>query len=217
MTFPWAVGYTNAVKDLIFDFDGTIADTTALMLDIGNEMLTEIGRPAIGVDEFKRLRDMTIPQGLRELKLPAHLLPSLALRAKQMLQSRLPQLQPCDGMIDVLKQLHGQNRTLGITSSNSAANIDHFLERYGIQGLFAFVQSGASLFGKGWRLKLALRRYHLDKENVLYVGDEVRDIDTARSAGVEAAAVTWGVNSRDLLTSHQPDHLIEKPAQLLKR
>src|SRR5262245_13801927 len=43
-----------------------------------------------------------------------------------------------------------------------------------------------------------------------YVGDEVRDIEAARKA-----AVTWGFNTRDLLARHRPDHLVERPDQLL--
>jgi phosphoglycolate phosphatase-like HAD superfamily hydrolase len=50
---------------------------------------------------------------------------------------------------------------------------------------------------------------------VLDVGDEVRDIETARQAGVAVAAVTWGFNSRELLARHAPDYLVERPEPIL--
>ena len=51
---------------------------------------------------------------------------------------------------------------------------------------------------------------------MLYVGDEVRDVEAAEKAGVAVAAVTWGFHSGSLLQSHSPDHLVTDPRQLVK-
>ena len=51
---------------------------------------------------------------------------------------------------------------------------------------------------------------------MIYVGDEVRDIEAARKAGVAAAAVTWGFHAETLLTANHPDHLITEPRQLVE-
>jgi phosphoglycolate phosphatase len=46
------------------------------------------------------------------------------------------------------------------------------------------------------------------------VGDETRDIDAAREAGVQCAAVTWGIHSRQVLQKHAPAAIIDKPEEL---
>ena len=56
----------------------------------------------------------------------------------------------------------------------------------------------------------------LHPSNVLYVGDEVRDIEAAKKAGIRIAAVTWGYNSKKALEAYKPDYLVTKPEELLQ-
>jgi phosphoglycolate phosphatase-like HAD superfamily hydrolase len=56
----------------------------------------------------------------------------------------------------------------------------------------------------------------LPARDVVYVGDEVRDIEAGRQAGVAVAAMTWGFNDRALLARHCPDYLVERPEELLQ-
>ena len=53
------------------------------------------------------------------------------------------------------------------------------------------------------------------KDKCIYIGDETRDIEAARKAGVKVAAVSWGLNSREALEKYQPDWLLENPKNLL--
>ena len=48
---------------------------------------------------------------------------------------------------------------------------------------------------------------------VIYVGDEVRDITGAKNAGVKVIAVAWGYNSRELLEKHKPDFPVDTPQE----
>jgi len=70
------------------------------------------------------------------------------------------------------------------------------------------------LFGKGKALKRILRAEKLERADVLYVGDEVRDIEAAQRAGVKCAAVTWGFHAADLLRTANPDFVLETPGEL---
>jgi phosphoglycolate phosphatase-like HAD superfamily hydrolase len=71
------------------------------------------------------------------------------------------------------------------------------------------------LLGKQRGLRRVLRQTALAAHDVLYIGDEVRDITAAQDVGLDVAAVTWGVNSRSLLAQHSPSQLIDRPEQLL--
>jgi phosphoglycolate phosphatase len=58
--------------------------------------------------------------------------------------------------------------------------------------------------------------YSLASDECVYVGDETRDVEAARKAGMRSAAVTWGFNSRELLEKSRPDFLIDRPGELLE-
>jgi phosphoglycolate phosphatase-like HAD superfamily hydrolase len=50
----------------------------------------------------------------------------------------------------------------------------------------------------------------------VYVGDESRDLDAARKAGVSVAAVSWGFHAPELLASMNPTYMLEHPRELLR-
>ena len=62
---------------LLFDFDGTIADSIHLGLSIANELAEEFGLSKIDDAQFQILRSMSIPKALRELKIPLYKVPKL--------------------------------------------------------------------------------------------------------------------------------------------
>ena len=58
-------------------------------------------------------------------------------------------------------------------------------------------------------------KYHLDQNQTVYVGDEVRDIEAARRAEIQVIGVTWGFNTRAVLKKNSPDTIVDNPADLL--
>jgi phosphoglycolate phosphatase-like HAD superfamily hydrolase len=103
----------------------------------------------------------------------------------------------------------------GILTSNSQENVTQFLIANQLEQ-FDVIYSGASLFGKSKVIRSALKKQNLKTTDVLYVGDETRDIDAARSAGVRIVSVSWGFNNREILSAQMPDYLIDDPNQLSK-
>ena len=80
---------------------------------------------------------------------------------------------------------------------------------------FAFVRSSAGLFGKSRVLRRVLRERQLTGAGVLYIGDEVRDIEAARACGIDTIAVAWGANHVDKLTQWNPRFMAHRPEELL--
>ena len=72
------------------------------------------------------------------------------------------------------------------------------------------------LFGKEVPIRRQVNAVDVPPQQVIYVGDEVRDIEAGRKAGIEVAAVTWGLNSRSLLQRYRPTLLVEEPKELLR-
>ena len=63
---------------------------------------------------------------------------------------------------------------------------------------------GAALFGKPRKLRQVLRHLRVPPEQAIYIGDELRDADAARAAGIDFAAVAWGYAAPEALRAQQP-------------
>ena len=94
-------------------------------------------------------------------------------------------------------------------------DIKVFLKNNGLN-FFGFIYTESNLFGKGRALNNLLIKHRLDPEETIYIGDEVRDIEAAKKAGIKIISVSWGFNSAKLLQKAKPDFLINKPKELLQ-
>ena len=72
------------------------------------------------------------------------------------------------------------------------------------------------LFGKEKPIRKQVNAVDIPPQRMIYVGDEVRDIEAGRKAGIEVAAVTWGLNSSSLLQRYRPTLLVDEPSELLR-
>lgn len=204
------------MKTLIFDFDGTIADSFDTVLSVSNRLAAEFGYPPTHRDDAKHLKDLSSREILRQSGVPFFKLPFLLRRLRAELQREVWQLEPIPGIADALLALKCQGNHLGIVTSNSCENVTAFLTFHKMVELFDFVDSGLTLFGKGKVIRRVVNRHRLDPATVIYVGDETRDIEAARNVQVLVIAVSWGFNSDRALAAHHPNFLVHKPDELVK-
>lgn len=203
-------------KLLIFDFDGTIADTFQNGLAILNEMAAEFGyRPLLSDSDVQAARDMTTRQLMQYLGIATTLLPVISLRGVKLLHSRIDQIYPISGIPELLYRLRNKEVPMGILTSNSEDNVRAFLRRHDLE-VFSFIRSSSRLFGKSREIKAILRDQKLEAEEVVFIGDETRDVEAAHRIKVPIVAVGWGFNSRKVLAAQNPQATIEHPARLLE-
>lgn len=200
---------------VIFDFDGTIADSFETLLAIVDRLVQEMGLDPITPEEVRRFQNLTATEALRQSRLPLLKLPSLLRRLKAEMNQHICQLKPIPGIPEALSALHDRGDRLGIVTSNSQENVDAFLKLHNLLHLFEFVNTESPLFGKSRALQRVLRRYHLAPETVLYVGDETRDIEAARKTKIRIISVSWGFNFSQILAAQNPDFLVHKPEDLV--
>ncbi len=190
--------------NIIFDFDGTICDSFDLTLRIANEYLIKFKKKIIDAEDF---RERGIEEILKDYKLTKLQILIYVFKGRRELTKHVSELKTFPEIPEVIKELTKEN-TLGILSSNSKKNIKKFLRENKLDKYFKFIKTNSNLFGKARTLK----KLHPD----LYIGDEVRDIQAAKSANVKSVAVTWGFADKKLLKKFKPDFIIEKPSDLLK-
>lgn len=201
---------------IIFDFDGTIADSLSLVVEIANEILgKKNGKNLLTSELLSELRNKSAKDIMQFLKIPIWKLPFILIRGKKLFKDRIGSVKCFPHMKETLQKLKDQGLELGILSSNVKETIESFLHDNEIRE-FDFVYSERNIFGKSEALKNLLNRYNLEKVEVIYVGDEVRDIEACKKAGIEVISVTWGFNSKEVLEKNNPDYLVKSPKELLK-
>ena len=203
-------------KTLVFDFDGTIADTLGETRLIFNRLAPEYGIREVAEHELDHLRHLSLSALLDHLDIPKRRVPTLIARGTGMMRGNITRLQMIAGMSEVLIELRRHVHSFGILTSNATANVDLFLRTHGMREQFDFISSTSKLSGKAKHLKAILKTFSLRPGELLYIGDELRDVKASQKAGVPIAAVTWGFNSRAALTDSKPDYLFDRPVDFLR-
>jgi len=203
-------------KTLVFDFDGTIADTLGETRRIFNKIAPDYGIREVAEEELNQLRHLSLKELLDHLDIPKRRVPALIARGTGMMRGNITQLQLIAGMSEVLIELRRHVRSFGILTSNATANVDLFLRTHGLREQFDFISSTSKLTGKSKHLKAIRKTFSMRPEEMLYIGDELRDVKASQKAGIPIAAVTWGFNSRESLAASKPDYLFDTPADFLR-
>ncbi len=203
-------------RTLIFDFDGTIADTLGEMRRIFNQLAPDYGIRQVEEGELGGLRHLSLKQLLSHLEIPKRRVPALISRGTGILRGNITRLPMIDGMAEVIVEMRRHADSFGILTSNTTANVDLFLRAHGLRDPFDFISSTSKLTGKAKHLRAIRKTFSLRSEEMLYIGDELRDVKASRKAGIPIAAVTWGFNSRESLEAEHPDHVFHQPADFLQ-
>jgi phosphoglycolate phosphatase len=199
---------------IIFDFDGTIADTFDDVVRILHD-LTGRHEP-LPPDEIERLRGMTLMNAAEEMHVAPWKMPFLIIRIRRRMKRKMADIPAHRGIEEVIQKLQAEGHQLYITSTNSGRNIQTFLRHHGLVYEFVRIYSGVGLFHKTRALKKIIRQNNLNPDDTWYVGDEVRDVVGGQQAGLRVVAVTWGYNNAAILREHHPTVLVRSPTELLK-
>lgn len=200
-------------RAIIFDFDGTIADTLGETRMIFNEMAVDYGVRQVEEHEVAELRHLSLKEILSTLEIPKRYVPSIIARGTGMMRKNIDRLQLIEGIKNSLIELREHTENFGILTSNATENVDVFLRNHGIRDLFDFVSSTSKLTGKARHLRAIRKTFSLDHSEMLYIGDELRDVKAAQKAKIPHAAVSWGFNSRESLAKSKPTYLFDLPEE----
>lgn len=197
---------------LIWDFDGTLVDSLEVALEVYRNLQVSHNLPPITDPEA--VRDLSLTQFLSQFQVPVRRVPLLFTAFLREFRRRIDSVVVHAGIRELLEGLHGEGMRHAVISSNSKANIQQCLRAHQLDGLFDFVIGTSRVHGKQRRISKALKAVGQSAENVLYVGDEVRDVEACRAIPLDVAAVEWGLNSAKALKLAQPTFQISEPQQL---
>lgn len=199
---------------VIFDFDGTLADSIPVLFEVMNEAADRFGFRRMTREDFERLRALPGRAIARELEVALWKAPALTAFVRRRAAEERARVRLFDGVPALLEALHARGVALAIVSTNAEATVRAVLGDR-LAGLVAHYGCGASVFGKRPKLRAALRAAGAAPHDALSVGDELRDLDASRAEGIPFAAVTWGLASPAALRAAGPEHVVERVEQLL--
>jgi phosphoglycolate phosphatase-like HAD superfamily hydrolase len=201
-------------RTLVFDFDGTIADSLKTLVAIFEEVTD---RPEkLTATELAALRSQSLKEVIRELRIRPWQIPSVSRRMKKLAASRIPATNIVPGMGEALVALHGCGYRLVVLSTNSPGTIRSFLVNNGIDSCFSGIYGDIGLRGKTSALKRIAKAERTISSGCVYVGDEVRDIEAAKRAGLPSVGVAWGFTDPDALRRVAPRAFARTPEDLLQ-
>lgn len=202
-------------KIIIFDFDGTLADSLDVVVRITNRLSGEFGYEPTNPEKLSQIQNLSSWQIIQQSGISAFKLPFLVQRVRTELKKDLDFINLFPEIPDVLRTLKQRHYQLYIITSNSKVNVSLVLERYHLIDLFNNIYSGSTLFGKSKLINYLLFHEKISPEQVISVGDETRDIQAAKKSKIKSIAVSWGFNSTQVLKEHKPDRLIHYPQELI--
>jgi phosphoglycolate phosphatase len=189
-----------------------LADTLPGVLRIYNQLAAKHGFAAI--DDPQLVRRMTTREFLQAHRIPIGKVPLLMREIAAAQRQELPQVRLHAQLPEALHTLRRGGACLGIVSSNSEENIRVCLRANGMEDSFSLIVGYSRILGKHRALRRVMKEQGATPPQTIYFGDEARDAQAARAAGVPFAAVGWGINTLETLASYDPARLFPTPADL---
>ena len=202
-------------KYLIFDFDGTINDTSVGIYHTFKKVLDVMGVPYEGVD-FDRHIGPPLEFSYTELVGASRCEEGIALHRKIFAEDNAVEMSKLyDGIFDVLCQLQRAGFVLAIASSKYQPHALSSIERFGLKDVFVAVYGQTEQRGfKAEVLRQLIADNGWDKHRCIMIGDTPYDVDGAHSNGIDAMAVTYGFGKTDELMSSKPELVAHSPQQI---
>jgi phosphoglycolate phosphatase len=200
---------------VIFDFDGTLADSAQWLRGVINDVARRYRFRTIDDHDFETLRGKDTRAILQHLGVSMWKLPFIARHMRGLVARNGHAIRPFPGVPELLEKLAGAGVVTAVVSSNSEANVRRIL---GVRSaaLIRHYACGASLFGKRPKLREVLRESGIPSEQAIAIGDEVRDIEAALGERMAAGVVSWGYATPELLRAHRPTVMFESVDQMLR-
>jgi len=205
---PWSL--------VIFDLDGTLADSLPWFRRNVNDVADRFRFNRIEDEDVESLRHAGSREILKRLKVPLWKLPAIARHMRRMKAEHVADIPLFPGTEAMLRGLRDGGLTLALVSSDNEVNARRQLGE--AAGLFAHFDCGASLFGKAAKFRRVVKRAGVHASQAIAIGDEIRDIEAARAAGIACGAVMWGYAAPEALRARGPelvfDRMEDVPASL---
>jgi phosphoglycolate phosphatase len=203
---------------IVFDWDGTLFDSTALIVRCMQAASRDIGVP----EPSDEAAAYVIGLGLQDAL--AHAVPGLAperypelgRRYRHHYFARQHELVLFPGTLEMLGELKARQHWLAVATGKSRRGLDEALASSQLQGLFDATRTADETASKPnpLMLQLLMREFGVDAERTLMIGDTTHDLQLASNAGAASVAVSYGAHDPEAFAVHAPLHVAHSTREL---
>jgi phosphoglycolate phosphatase len=203
-------------KLVIFDFDGTLADTFPWFRLVLNGVAERFRFKTVNAEETDLLRGKSARELLEYLGISRWKLPFIARHMRSLMAKDIEMVRLFSGADHMLRRLSVSGMTLAVVSSNAEHNV-RFVLGADTSTLVRYYACGASMFGKNAKIRTILRKCGLHPSDAIYIGDEIRDFESASHEGLSFGAVAWGYTRAETLAALSPRFMFASVDQIADR
>ena len=189
---------------VIFDFDGTLADSFPWAASVVNQYAERYGFKRIEPEDHDLLRNYDARRLMEHLGVRMWKVPQMAMDVRKRMGQEIDKIPLFPGVSEMLQSLATAGVILAAVSSNSEANVRQVLGPQNT-ALFRIFDCGASVFGKSPKLKAVAKKCDIQPARAILIGDEIRDAEAAHKVGMAFGAVAWGYTNPEALQTTNPE------------
>ena len=203
-----------AYRLVIFDFDGTLADSADYFISMVNVVAEKFRFRKITEAEVEMLRGHSTREVISYMRVPAWKMPFIARHTRKLVSENTAEITLFPGVAELFAGIAAKGVRIALVSSNAEANVRKILGP-DICSHIEIFSCGASIYGKTPKFKKVIKQAKVSAAEVISIGDETRDIEAATKAGIASGAVTWGYAEPHVLASHHPTLLFNEMGEIL--
>jgi phosphoglycolate phosphatase len=203
---------------LVFDWDGTLFDSTALIVRSIQDACRDLG---VDVPDDAQAA-FVIGLGLQDALqlaapgLPVARYPELAQRYRHHYFARQHEVLLFEGTLQMLQALKRRHHWLAVATGKSRHGLDEALASVQLQGLFDATRTADETHSKPHPQMLLelMREFGCEPERTLMIGDTTHDLQLAANAGTPSVAVSYGAHQPEAFLEFEPLHVAHSTAEL---
>jgi phosphoglycolate phosphatase len=200
----------------IFDLDGTLADSFAWVVRHVNGVADRYRFRRVTAHDVEALRRFGTREVMAQLQVARWKVPLISRHVRRLKSKHTHDIALFPGVSAMLRGLRDAGVRLALVSSDSEDNVRRLLGNENV-ALFCHFDCGASLFGKAAKFRRVMRLAGAEAAHTIAIGDELRDMEAARAAGIAFGAVTWGYAAPEALRAGTPDLVFERVEDIASR
>lgn len=204
----------------IFDWDGTLMNTTQTIVDATTHACRELGLKVVSDTEAKSIIGKSFPEVIAdivpELRGEPELMQKFTYIYEKYLNDHTLDNPLFSHVPEMLEKLTAHNKLLAIATGRSRAMLDDILNGTGLGKYFVITKTADECFSKPHpqMIEEILEFTGVSRKNALMIGDTSHDVHMAHNAGVDVVAVSHGAQDHHELEVCNPHHLLKNISEL---
>jgi phosphoglycolate phosphatase len=203
---------------VVFDWDGTLFDSTALIARSLQAACRDLGEPVPGDEAAAWVIGLSLRAALEHAApgLAPERYPLLVERYRHHYVERQHELTLFPGALDLLHALKARHHRLAVATGKSRAGLDEALATAALRGVFDGTRTADETRSKPdpQMLNELMREFGAEPGRTLMIGDTTHDLQMAANAGASCVAVGYGAHGHDLFAAHAPLAVAHSVAEL---